>query len=1064
MQARFLSIRSVFLAAVLAAGVGCAFELTPQEKSCLEARNYTLRVAFHGNYIPLSYVDEQGDLTGVMPEFFRWMADRVGFELETDVVTGLQAMQGLRDGKYDAVGAAVLGSQRRDQQKMVSLPVLETPTGIFVPENSPVQNLSGLFGKTVACEGESSGRVLDQLNLNLSKKEYTHFGDVLAAVESGECSAMLYNRLTVLSYVHAGKTTDAFRMLDGPLSTNQVCVKVADEALLSLMNRLIAESRQAGVIRWIKRPFVGENFMPDSVLMKYGRWLVGGVAGLLLVVLGFWLWDVRLSRSVHEKTEQLRNSEERLRAIFQNSPDPMFIEDENGMILDANPQACQMQGMAYDELIGKNVLSLVPEDHRESLEKDFPKWFTGELRRYEGATLRSDGSTVSVEVIGAPMRYDGRLAVLLQVRDMSERKRAEIALKESEARYRSLIEVQNSLIVRMDPEGRFTFVNEAFCRFVGRSRGELIGRFFLPYTYHEDLEQPKQALADLVSGARSVVITEHRVRSNNGIAWINWEQTAIFNESGRVVEVQAVGRDVTERRRIHDALQESEKRLRFLFEEIPHIAVQGYNSNHEVIFWNRASEHLYNYSRSEALGKKIEDLLAPDDQREEFVESIDQWVTVGQSKGTGEMIKKRADGEPVAVYSTRLATWNKSGEREMYVVDIDLSELKRANSELVKAKQFAERANRAKSEFLANMSHEIRTPMNGVMGMTSLLLDSGLDDEQKDLAQTVLDSTKELLTIIDELLDISRIEAGEVRLQMEPFCPRETVEKVVALFADRAAGKNVDLSVAIHPDVPAKMMGDAGRIRQVLINLVGNALKFTDDGHIQIRMQVERPEKGWNLLVDVKDTGIGMGPNLQKRVFDKFTQGDSSSTRLHGGAGLGLAITKQLVELMGGRISVSSAIGQGTTFAFNILLSDLAEEEPEPCADVPVEASLQKIDATVLLVDDNLVNQKVAVAMIKKTGCRVSVAANGAEALKVIAAQRFDLIFMDCQMPIMDGFETTRTIRSMVGEIRDIPIIAMTAHALKEDRQKCLDAGMDDYLSKPVHKDQLRAVLQKYCG
>jgi CheY-like chemotaxis protein len=344
------------------------------------------------------------------------------------------------------------------------------------------------------------------------------------------------------------------------------------------------------------------------------------------------------------------------------------------------------------------------------------------------------------------------------------------------------------------------------------------------------------------------------------------------------------------------------------------------------------------------------------------------------------------------------------------------------------------------------------------------LMETKLDEEQLDHVKTIMGSTQELLRIIDELLDISRIEAGEVRLTAEPFCPRETVEKVVLLFAARAGKKGVDLSVAIHPSVPGKMMGDAGRIRQILINLIGNALKFTRDGHVQIRLQAEKTEDGWNLIIDVKDTGIGMSQDLLKHVFEKFTQGDSSSKRKHGGTGLGLAITKQLVELMGGTIEVSSEEGKGTSFDFNLRLPDL-DLGAEVIEDVPAVVDvLPEFKMDILLVEDNLVNQKVAVAMLKKLGCRVSIALNGAQALKQIPDHKFDLIFMDCQMPIMDGFETTRAIRQMVGEIRDIPIVALTAHALKGDRQKCIDSGMNDYLSKPIRRDDLIATLRKYCG
>jgi CheY-like chemotaxis protein/anti-sigma regulatory factor (Ser/Thr protein kinase) len=259
------------------------------------------------------------------------------------------------------------------------------------------------------------------------------------------------------------------------------------------------------------------------------------------------------------------------------------------------------------------------------------------------------------------------------------------------------------------------------------------------------------------------------------------------------------------------------------------------------------------------------------------------------------------------------------------------------------------------------------------------------------------------------------------------------------------------------------MIGDPGRIRQVLINLIGNALKFTHNGHIQIRMQAERDKNGWNLLADVKDTGIGMTPELQERIFEKFTQGDTSSKRQYGGTGLGLAITRQLVRLMGGEISVNSEVNVGSTFQFNLRLGAVEAAEPVPAPAAPVSDEKQKIAGNILLVEDNLVNQKVAAAMLKKMGCTVTVVPNGARALEQIALRKFDLIFMDCQMPIMDGFEATLAIRQMVGEIRDIPIVAMTAHALKEDRQHCLDVGMNDYLSKPVHVDELVAILKKYC-
>ena len=1019
--------------------------------------NYVLRFEFS---------DKLGKSRGMAVDLIRWIGDYAGFNETIYHMPLKEAREVVQTGTYDVV-PCLFYSEERSLQFSFTEPVFVVPASIFVSESCrDIYSIDDLAGKTVAVpETDFAEEFLRKKGVGCEFVMTSDFKQAVDALAAGKVDAIVGDEQTVYYYLFEGNLGNRIKKTGDVLYEGRCCMAVRKDhpVLLSILSKGIAAAQEQGVIERIEQEWLGlENTSIGIQIVRYSRYVILGVSILLLAVLLFWLWDVRLTRHIQIKTKQLRNSEERLRTIFQHSPDAIFIEDEKGIVVDANPMACSFHGRTHDEMVGTSVFDLVPECCREDVKREFPKWFTGELKRYEGVSFSGDGLEVPVEVIGAPLRYEGKNAVLLLVRDMTERNRSERALKESEMRYRGLVETQNSLILRMDTEGRLTFVNEAFCRFMGRSRGELIGGLFHPFVYYEDLDRTKQSLEELSSSGEKSVVTEQRICAKSYVAWVRWEATSVFDESGQVAEIQIVGQDVTESRRVQDALQESEKRLRFLFEEIPHIAVQGYNSDHEIIFWNRASERLYNYPREDALGKKIEDLLAPPGQRETIAEAIDTWVETGRLLPSEEMMKRRSDDKLVSVYSSRLATWNKHGEREMYVIDIDLSEIKRASEELVKAKEHAERASRAKSEFLANMSHEIRTPMNGVMGMTSLLLDTSLDAEQNDLVQTMMESTQELLTIIDELLDISRIEAGEVRLQMEPFSPRESIEKVINLFSERALKKDISLSVAVCPDVPQKMMGDAGRIRQVLINLVGNALKFTHGGHVQIRARVEKIDNGWNMLLDVKDTGVGMTPELQERVFDKFTQGDTSSTREHGGAGLGLAISKQLVELMGGTISVSSTLGEGTVFNFNIILPEM-EQRPEVSA-VSVQEKSAELSADILLVEDNLVNQKVATAMIKKFGCNVTVAANGAEALKVIPDQRFDLIFMDCQMPIMDGFETTRAIRQMVGEIRDIPIVAMTAHALKEDRQKCLDVGMDDYLAKPVHREKLFAILQKYCG
>jgi PAS domain S-box-containing protein len=1036
--------------------------LTAQEQAWLNEHGRKITFVYHPNYMPVEFSDKNNQPAGIMVDYIRWMGVQTGFTPEFHA-DAREDGQSVLSGEFDAKASLWLNEKRLKQFDFTPT-VMEMQISAFVAAHSDIRAPKDLSGRVVAHDPDS--KLLDYLSIKHTPMPYEEIEPQLMAVISGRADAMVGVDQVVQYYIYGMSLGDRIRKITEPLLTGKSCIAVANtnQVLLSILSKGVLAAQQDGLSRRLQRQWIGPEYTTlGAHMFRYMHYVITGIGMLLAALLLFWIWDVRLSRRVLEKTNQLRNSEERLRTIFQNSPDAILIEDEHGTVLDANPVACAFHGLRRDEMVGKSAFDMVPEVRREEVKRDFRKWFTGELKRHETLLQSGDGREVPVEVIGAPMRFEGKNAVLLLVRDVTQRKYAEQALEESEMRYRGLIEAQSNFIVRINTEGLFTFVNEAFCRFVGRSRGELVGADIRSYVYYDDLAIPNKAIEALVSCRERGVTIEHRMRARTRTAWVQWENIAVFDESGRVVEIQSVGQDITERRRIYEALQESEKRLRFLFEEIPHIAVQGYNTAREVIFWNRASEELYKYSKKDVLGRKMEDLVLSADRREEMVTAFDNWVKTGTPIPSGEMLKSTADGRQVAVYSSRLATRNHRGEWDLYVIDVDLSELKRASEELVKAKESAERASRAKSEFLANMSHEIRTPMNGVMGMTHLLLETELTADQRDSIQTIMESTQELMRIIDELLDISRIEAGEVRLYPEAFCMRETVEKAILLFADRAGKKGVDISIAIHDSVPKQMIGDPGRIRQVLINLIGNALKFTHNGHIQIRMQAERDKNGWNLLADVKDTGIGMTPELQERIFEKFTQGDTSSKRQYGGTGLGLAITRQLVRLMGGEISVNSEVNVGSTFQFNLRLGAVEAAEPVPAPAAPVSDEKQKIAGNILLVEDNLVNQKVAAAMLKKMGCTVTVVPNGARALEQIALRKFDLIFMDCQMPIMDGFEATLAIRQMVGEIRDIPIVAMTAHALKEDRQHCLDVGMNDYLSKPVHVDELVAILKKYC-
>ncbi len=430
---------------------------------------------------------------------------------------------------------------------------------------------------------------------------------------------------------------------------------------------------------------------------------------------------------------------------------------------------------------------------------------------------------------------------------------------------------------------------------------------------------------------------------------------------------------------------------------------------------------------------------------------------------------KSDDGPDTWVSSTKLAWQDATGHViGTFGVSRNVTRQVLVEKKLEKAKEEADHANRAKSDFLANMSHEIRTPMNAVIGMSELLLDSELTEGQREYVSMVLSSAESLLELINGVLDFSKIEAGKFDLEHEPFSLREVANHTVRSLAVRADSKKLKLSFSAGESVPNFLVGDRHRFRQIIVNLIGNAIKFTEDGEVVLEISlVERTASHAVIRVEVRDTGIGIPESKQRKIFYDFEQADASTTRKYGGTGLGLAITKRLVELMGGEIGVTSVEGAGSTFFFNAKMEIGSAPAPDesddssPAADTndePIET------LRVLLAEDNAVNRKLAVAVLDRQGHEVTVASDGHEAVEKWQEAEFDLVLMDVQMPVMDGFEATTEIRrreALAPDRKRTFIIAVTARARKSDRQQCLDIGMDDYMAKPIRVANLAEVLAR---
>jgi PAS domain S-box-containing protein len=557
-----------------------------------------------------------------------------------------------------------------------------------------------------------------------------------------------------------------------------------------------------------------------------------------------------------------------------------------------------------------------------------------------------------------------------------------------------------------------------------------------------------------------------------------------------------------ERRQAQDSMQRASEYLNTLVNGLPN-PVFVKDEAHRWITVNEEFCSLVGKSREQILGTTDFDHFSEEQARAAWHHDDNAFAS-GRPETTAPRMRDGA-GARRWLLTRRCSARLPDGGRILIGIITDVTDIKTAQRQMQDAKEVAEAASRAKSQFLANMSHEIRTPMNGILGMTELLLGTGLDDTQRRFARTAHRSGTALLQVINDILDFSKIEAGKLEIELADFDLRAALDDVTDLLAHRARGKGLALDCRVGADVPACVRGDAMRLRQVLLNLIGNAVKFTESGGIVVEAAWRHADAGacarapgdaCTLEFCVTDTGIGIPSEAIGGLFQAFNQVDGSTTRRYGGTGLGLVICKQLVELMGGEIGVSSTPGQGTTFRFTLpfTIGALAPAHSNPEADVaqrPLPAGSDEQStrqaaaadapklalvaagsaprapacARILLAEDNAVNQAVGCAMLENLGYEVDVANDGMEALELLAAGGFDAVLMDCQMPRMDGFAASREIRareSRAAAGRRVAIVALTANAMEGDRERCLEAGMDDYLAKPFKLAELAAVLGRW--
>ena len=951
-----------------------------------------------------------------------------------------------------------------------------------------------------------------------------------------------------------------------------------------------------------------ESRMPQAILV------IGLLVSLLLAGIFYFLKkSLRENRQIRQAQKEIDKREGLYRTLVRNIPKTaVVIFDRDFRCTLADGAELKENGFSMAMLEGKNVKEACPLDVSTEWMLNCAGALEGEASIWE---TEKNGKHFLTHFL--PVRNDngGVFSGMVMSSDVSKQKQADLELEKSEKRYRNLTEKSLGLICTHDLDGKFLSVNAASANMLGYAPDELIGKSLAEIV----VPKARPLFADYLQTLRRdgdasgmmVLLTK------NGEERIWQYNNALYAEDGESPYILGYAQDITELKRIQEELKrerkflyESEERLRLFVEHTP-AAVAMLDCDMRYVMTSRRWLTDYKLGSQNIIGSSHYDV---------FQNITETWKELYQRGIMGEVVKCDEDSLTLDDGTLEWLRWEIHPWRDNHgdiggiiVITEVITERKEMEAELKNARDAALESARMKSEFLANMSHEIRTPMNGVMGMTDLLLDTSLDVFQRESAETIKQSADALLTIINDILDFSKIEAGKLHFETIDFDLRNTVESTIDLFAEQSANKKVEIFSLVNSDVSTALLGDPGRLRQILINLVGNAVKFTSSGEVFVRVFKEsETDQTIRLGFSVRDTGIGIDPAAQKFLFQAFTQADGSTTRKFGGTGLGLAISKQLIEMMNGEINMESEPGRGSNFTFTAEVkkqSSVPAEKNKPRTDLkgsrvlivddnetnrkilryqteswgmiaseaesgaaalkilgeanregnPFDLAIldlmmpemdgfdlahaikrdreisqvrlilmpsfgkrghgtiarrvgiagylikpvkqtdlfnciadvlgepqkpgrpENVQATsnlvtrhtleekrfgennrILVAEDNPVNQKVTSLQLEHLGYQADIVENGLLALDALDRHNYSLVLMDCQMPEMDGYEATAKIRMSEGNSRRIPVIAITANAMQGEREKCLAAGMDDYLAKPFKQDELGAMIKRW--
>lgn len=773
--------------------------------------------------------------------------------------------------------------------------------------------------------------------------------------------------------------------------------------------------------------------------------------------------------------DELRERSEFANFILQNVGDVIFRTDATGHWTFLNDEWEELTGYTVEESLGWSTTRLlVPEDFAEA-RSVYPRIISGEIGECVLSQRFTDarGGVHHIEVTVQRFVDEGGAfaGTVGNIRDVSDRVRQQNALADSELRFRRMAETAPVGIFRADAAGNVTYVNKLWSDKVGMTVEQMLGDGWMNALADRSSYEREPAWRDFRKPGDIRRRVAHFRGAGGEDMWIETVTSAEFDENGHIVGFIGAANDITERRQATEQLRDSQAQLSLLADNATD-AVFRLDLDGRCKYASPSARSLLGISPRALIGANLLDRFHSDDQglvRETFAA-----LTAGDEERRRVAFRSELLSEPGHFVwleaNCGLVRDEATGVPHEIIASLrNIDETKALEAELRDARARAERAAEAKSAFLANMSHEIRTPMNGVIGFTQLLLDSDLGAEQRQQAEMIADSGQAMMRLLNDILDISKIEAGQMQIVREPVDLRHKLNSAVRLLHPLAASKNIELGLAVADDVPSWIVGDQLRLRQIILNLAGNAVKFTERGSVRVDASVDRSGAAPRLHIDISDTGIGIPDDRLAMIFEQFTQADETTARKYGGTGLGLSISSRLAAMMGGSIAVRSQVGRGTVFS---VLLPLQEAEAPRCEDRPGRAvsaggGMYGDDVRVLIAEDHDINQALMVAMSRRAGMAPEIAGDGLEAVAMVEAaakegQPYRLVFMDMQMPNMDGLAATRRLRELGFGPGDLPIVALTANAYPEDVAACLAAGMQAHIAKPVSSDDIGRIAELY--